>query len=379
MRLRRAWLGALLLLGMTGLAAASPVIIDHAFDTRPHLEKLKRQGVLAIGRYYARCVREDRLQWDDKRMSPAEVDALMAQGFAILSIYQYWNNNAIKFDGLRRDWQGNVAPTLDAGCNESAEGRSAAEEGRLDAEAALRQARAVGQPQGTAIYFGVDFDFPYKAAERRDYTAKMLDYFGEVHRILSAAGYRTGSYGNGYAHRVLREAGLVELTWLSPSSAHSGSIDYYRNGDWALFQSNVDIGWFADGACKGMYLDTNVQNPNGPEDIGLWRREGPVTIPRDVTVEVFGKMRFVCDAKANIRDAAGSWTGARICKRRAVADLKDAPHGQSVVIGARRGDLVEIDLDHDGVADGWTKALNLSDSMMDRPEYIRRAPSPYCR
>ena len=375
------WLSAMLTAALTATAtqagaSGQPLIIDHAFDTRPFIEDLKQRNVLVIGRYYARCVGKG--QWEDKRMSRAEVDALLNAGFALLSIYQYWNNNAIKFDGMYRDWQGNVAPTLDEDCREAGTGRSAAEEGRLDAEAAVRQARAVGQPEGTAIYFGVDFDFPYKPDERRAYTEKMLAYFAEVNRILAQAGYRTGSYGSGYAHKVLSEAGLVELTWLSPSPAHAGSHEYYLSGAWTLFQANVDIGWFTGDACKGMHLDTNVENPRTGGDAGFWRRGGGFRIPSVLTERVFEGLRFVCDAKATIRDEGGERNAAQICKGRRLTAYPDLPHGQAVVTGPVKGDLVAVDMDHDGVFDGYTKALNLSEHFLDRPEWVRWA-GPVCR
>ena len=376
MRTGRAWLGALVLMALSGTATAAPVIIDHAFDTRPYLAELKDRGVLVIGRYFARCV--GRGQWEDKRMSKAEIDAFEAHGMAVLSIYQYWNNSKHKFDG-EHVYGGEVRPTLDENCRETSRGRSAAEEGRLDAEAAVRQARAVGQPQGSAIYFGVDFDFPYKAAERAEYTAKMLDYFGQVNRILSAAGYRTGSYGNGYAHEVLLDEGLVELTWLSPSPAHSGSIDFYRSRRWNLFQANVDIVWLDNGDCDGMGLDTNVQNPEGPADIGLWRRGGGFQVPEKLTREVFDGMRFVCRAKTGAAMPDGSPVQIRACKSRKPRLYPELPHGQAVVAGGETNGLLAVDLDHDRAFDGWVPAGTLGQSLWDRPKWIGHGGDGDCR
>ncbi len=357
------------------LAVAQPVIIDHARDTRPYLAALKDRGVLAVGRYYARCV--GRGQWDDKRMSVAEIDAFEEAGMAVLSIYQYWNNSKHKFDG-EHVYGGQVSPTLGPDCEETVEGRPASEEGRLDAEAAVAQARAVGQPPGTAIYFGVDFDFPYEAAEKREYTEKMLSYFTAVKRILSGAGYRVGSYGNGYAHDTLLKSGLVELTWLSPSPAHSGSIDFYRSRRWNLFQANVDIVWFDEGDCQAMGLDTNIQNPEGPSDIGLWTRDGPFAIPTPVTRRVFDQMRFVCDAKANVRTPSGTAGQMRLCKSGKPKDYPDVPHGQSVAIGAEVDGMLAVDMDHNRSFDGWTNATNISRDFWERPKWVRRAP-PVCQ
>ena len=366
-------MGALL----TSPAHSQPVIIDHAFDTRPYLAALKDRGVQAIGRYYARCVGPG--QWADKRMSRAEIDAFAQHGLAVLSIYQFWNNSKHKLDGMRVERDGRIVPTLDADCRESAQGRSAAEEGRLDAEAAVRQARDVGQPEGSAIYFGVDFDFPWQAAERAEYTAKLKDYFGSVRRTLDDAGYRTGSYGNGYAHEILLEAGLVQLTWLSPSAAHSGSIDFYRSRRWNLFQANDDIVWLDEGDCDGMGLDTNVQNPEGPADIGLWRREGAYQVPGKITDEVFDSLRFVCRAKSAIGTMAADPAVAHACKSRAPRSYSELPHGQAVVVGDVENGLLPFDLDHDRAFDGWVGVQDLGQSLWDRPKWIGQGGDGDCR
>ena len=66
--------------------------------------------------------------------------------------------------------------------------------GAADAAQALRQAEAVGQPAGSAIYFGVDGDWPY---------ASLLDgvirYFEDVNRTFQGSGLAIGVYGGGCA------------------------------------------------------------------------------------------------------------------------------------------------------------------------------------
>lgn len=357
-------------------SAAQPVIIDHAFETSKHISMLKAQGVRVIGRYYARCV--GRGQWSDKRTNREEVEKLLDADFALLSIYQYWNNSEIKFDGLHNI--GNeIRPTLDENCAETTIGRSAFEEGRLDGEAAVRQARAVGQPNGTAIYFGVDFSFPYQEPRKIEYTRKMLDYFRTVRRILNNAGYKLGSYGNGYAHSTLLSEGLVDFTWLSPSQAHLGSIEFYRTKQWNLFQYNVDIGWPNDDCSDKdmMGLDVNVQNPEGPADIGFWTRDGPFLIDPKTTRAAFEAMRFICDSEATIRTQSGVATTGKVCRSKKTVRYRAIPHGQFVKV--REDDsLVAFDMDGDGSSEGWTKALNLTATPWDRPNWNRTPGRRYC-
>ena len=71
------------------------------------------------------------------------------------------------------------------------------ERGYSDAVNAYRQARALGQPSGSAIYFAVDYDAP-----ARDMAGAVQQYFRGVHAGLAAAGggsqpYRVGVYGSG--------------------------------------------------------------------------------------------------------------------------------------------------------------------------------------
>lgn len=359
----------ILLFGVGRPASAQTLIIDHAFETSRHIPLLKEQGVQVIGRYYARCVGEG--QWESKRMTEAEVNRLLDAGFAILSIYQYWNNSEIKFDGLHK-FRGETVPNLTEDCTDAEAGRSAGEEGRLDAEAAVRQARAVGQPLGTAIYFGVDFSFPYREPRKGEYTDKMLEYFRVVRLTLNHAGYKLGSYGNGYAHSILLREGLVDFTWLSPSQAHLGSVDFYRSREWNLFQYNVDVGWPKNNCSspQTMRLDVNVQNPLGPADIGFWVRGGPFVVAPAKTLSEFERMRFVCDTRAIVRDQDGNRASATLCKENGALSYVELPHGAFVETD-NDNELVPFNMDGDNRVDGFTKSLNLSDTPWDRPKWNR--------
>ena len=74
-----------------------------------------------------------------------EPTVLIRNGLSIVSLYQYRNNLPEKFlKGLE-----------DTG--------SAKAEVAADAKAALDQAKLVGQPEGSAIYFGVDFSLSPRA------------------------------------------------------------------------------------------------------------------------------------------------------------------------------------------------------------------------
>jgi len=106
--------------------------------------------------------------------------------------------------------------------------------GYYDALAAYRQAKATGQPSGSAIYFAVDFN-----AQEPDIMGPVDQYFRGVAAGLAAAGgrapgYRVGVYGSGSVCGYLKAARLAELAWLSNSTAWTG---YDRFTDWNIRQS----------------------------------------------------------------------------------------------------------------------------------------------
>jgi hypothetical protein len=263
-------------------------IIDTAVDTRPYLHKLKAAGVKVIGRYLGRCP-----QWDGKRLidnggagTPgSEINAILDNGFALLSIYQYLSNNPYKFSGKGYSVRtGRYFTLKDAACRAPANPpHTAQQEAELDAHAAVRQARAIGQPPGTAIYFAVDFNFHRTDTVTRK---RLLIYFHTVNRIVEGAGYLLGAYGSGDALALLREQDLVDFTWLSASRGYAGSSVFHNSGEWHLFQNWTDVKWFTKtvgGKCVtsgALAVDTNIQNKRFANGfIGFWNRDGPYKVP----------------------------------------------------------------------------------------------------
>ena len=105
--------------------------------------------------------------------------------------------------------------------------------GYSDALSAHRQAKAIGQPGGSAIYFAVDFN-----AQEPDVRGPVDQYFRGVHAGLAAAGqareYRVGVYGSGAVCDYMKRMRLAEYAWLSNSTAWSG---YDSFTDWNIKQS----------------------------------------------------------------------------------------------------------------------------------------------
>lgn len=353
-------------------------IIDTAYDTRPYLDRLKEKGVAVIGRYYARCdqpeygLTEKRLINQGRPGDPqSEIAQIFAKGFAILSVYQYYSNTPNKFRGQNRD--GKALP--DADCNWTGASRSVEEEAELDVQAAIAQAQALGQPRGTAIYFGVDFNFTDSDTET---ISLMTRYFRVIRASMDAAGYKTGAYGSGHAHQILRAERLIDYSWISASRSFSRSSEFHRSGDWHLFQNQVDREWFGQsgsGCTRGLPLDTNVQNMFQDSDVGFWANGQSFVVDEGRIFDIFATRRFACDGDAVVRrDKSSSasdllrGTGCKAGKADPVSPKID--YANAARVGEVHDTLVEVDLDDDGTFDGWTWLGNLTGHFGYKPDWV---------
>ena len=195
---------------------------------------LKAQGVRTVFRYYSHLPPSI----PGKDLQPEEARIILGEGLSIGSVFQHYNNCFRTFENA---W------------------------GKEDAEQALRMAEAAGQPEGSAIYFGVDADWPYAAM--RD---PVLKYFEDVKRVFESANIAVGVYSNGCLCNAVREKGLAEYFWLSGSTGHSGTQAFYNTGQWTLFQNALDI----KPADIGFGIDTNIANPATQGYFGQWSDKG---------------------------------------------------------------------------------------------------------
>jgi Rv2525c-like, glycoside hydrolase-like domain len=173
--------------------------IDLATDASDVLNELRASRVDFVARYY----REPESRWP--ALSPSEAKQLSSAGLKIVAVWESHSRKPVHF-------------TYSSGFN--------------DAMTAYRQARAIGQPAGSAIYFAVDFDAKSRLL------ASIDDYFRGIGAGLAAASggspdYTIGVYGSGAVCDALKRAGLAQYSWLSHSIAWTGSIGYE---DWNIRQ-----------------------------------------------------------------------------------------------------------------------------------------------
>jgi hypothetical protein len=174
--------------------------IDMALDSRNWAQELRGSGLHFVARYY----RSPASRWP--ALSADEARTISANGMKLVAVWEYLSNRPEHFTYER---------------------------GYGDAIAAYQQARAIGQPLGSAIYFTVDYN-----ASDRDIVGAVNQYFRGVRAALAAAGggsppYRVGVYGSGAVCAYLKSTRLADYAWLSASSAWYGSRQF---NDWNIRQ-----------------------------------------------------------------------------------------------------------------------------------------------
>ena len=282
----------------------SIAIIDTPNNAAKVVSTLSAQNVKVVVRFFARKTQLDlreKIMASDGNIVDGvrEPTILIRHGLSIVSLYQYRNNIPAKFlSGLE-----------DTG--------SAQAEVAADAKAALEQAKLVGQPEGSAIYFGVDFnltkckcdDFGHLIRNRNgdpapnhDIVDAVVEYFRVIGQTVGSR-YAIGVYGNGFVNRILREEKLVSYNWISASRSHEETVDFYNSGRWHLFQNQVDHRWFwAPGKCStGLDVDTNLQNP-GVSSIGAW---GTGEVDRSRNQKIFNQRRFAVRPTPVFQESGG--------------------------------------------------------------------------
>ena len=192
---------------------------------------MKTAGVDTVFRYYARKLQPELPQ---KRLTRAEALALSEAGLHVGVVYQYHANSAEVF-------------SKEVGLSDAAFARQYA-------------AHEIGQPRGSAIYFGVDFDVSDVEIEKH-----ILPHFESLMQAMQIAGtqpcYDIGVYGSWKACDRLTIEGLCKFAWLAQATGWGGKDGYHAysaSKKWTLKQG------FSAGDICGLDYDPNVSNEHKP-------------------------------------------------------------------------------------------------------------------
>lgn len=197
------------------------IVIDTSSNVSAKLDVLKARGVGAVGRYYSSSA------W--KRLTAAEAKRIDAAGMSMFTVFED---------------DGDPALTEDMGLHH--------------AQIALAQALAVGQPEGSAIYFALEH---LPGGYKSSHVGGIKKYIAGVRSGL-AGRYKIGVYSDGVVLAALLDAALCDYAWLSASRAFEGSKAFYTSGRWALAQDpHIDQDW------DGLSVDLD----EAAEDFGAFR------------------------------------------------------------------------------------------------------------
>lgn len=161
--------------------------VDMARDPGALAGRLKAAGLGFAAGYYSYNER--------KNLTPEGARALTAAGLSIVSVFEAAGNKYSAFN---------------------------ASQGHKDALQALKLAQACGQPEGSGLYFAVDYD-----ASPAEIDGGITEYFKAVRTALGAR-FRIGVYGSGMVCDRLDQELLAELFWLGGAMGWRGSRSYSR-------------------------------------------------------------------------------------------------------------------------------------------------------
>ena len=220
------WMSLLLSCGNTERSCNA---CDTAYSMRDdRLQVLKREGIIAIGRYIT--------GGSSKILDDGEIDRIINNGFKFIPIYQV--------DGT---------PTLE---------HFTSENGKEDARMARVRARSFKIPENSIIYFAVDID-----AQDTDITNNVLPYFKAIKENLNK--YKVGVDGTRNVCTKVMKNNYAESCYVSDmSTGYSGNMGFKMPENWNLDQY-AEISLSADsgnfGIDKVMYSnkDTLVESLTG--------------------------------------------------------------------------------------------------------------------
>lgn len=180
---------------------------------------LAKNGITHVGRYLSRST------W--KGLTLEEVTVLKSTGLQIFSIFEKASTYTGYFTAVQ---------------------------GRADAQEGYTLAKELGQPEGTVIYFTVDFD-----AQPKDFPA-ILSYFQAIKANLQ--GYVMGCYGSHSVLTFLRSQGVSNYFFQTVAWSNG-----QRTGFNNLYQFQCDKqNW------NGTGLSVDLVNLE-KDDVGAWGQE----------------------------------------------------------------------------------------------------------
>ncbi|WP_449433777.1 glycoside hydrolase domain-containing protein [Pseudomonas putida] len=202
-------------------------------------------------------------------------------------------------------------------------------------------AATIGQPAGSVIYFGVDFDAT--AAEIRD---QIIPYFqGVVDAFARHTGepdYVIGVYGSGATCTALLDAGLARRAWLAQATGWAGYAKFLASERWTLSQAMPTT-------IAGVSCDPNTAG-DGKEVGDFWLTLAPPAVLAPAT-PVGASLRVNARSGLRLRAGPGVEFDSSV-----TLPFNTRVHPLKTI-----GGWTAVDLQGDGVADGFVSSAFLQD------------------
>ncbi|PGB58373.1 glycoside hydrolase domain-containing protein [Bacillus toyonensis] len=233
---------------------------------------LKAAGYETVGRYLVNVA-----GGINKKIQPGELKNIFAAGLTVFPIYQANGREASSFS---------------------------ADKGRADAVAAYDAAKEYGFPNGTTIYFAVDFD-----AYGTDITDNILPHFKALNEKMAQLGgsYKIGVYGARNVCIQVSEKGYAKTSFVSGmSTGFSGNLGYPLPKNWAFDQiSTIKVG-----SGSGLIeIDNNIKSKrdNGVKEIEKEKLSFTLQLAEMANNTYDDELKSEEEAPANPFKSPGGW------------------------------------------------------------------------
>lgn len=275
--------------------------MEHVIDASTNVSKaiscLKQSGIQAVIRYYNRNM-------TPKVIRAPEFNAILASGLSLCIVHQRGGRDPAEYGSKN---------------------------GTLDAQHCRNYGKTLGQPEGSAVYFAVDFDI-----SSADLSRMVVPYFQAVRAEMvngsALPSYRVGVYGSGLTCRTILDKKLADFSWLSQSRGFRETPAFRASNRWNLLQLMPDT------LC-GVGVDPDIVNPAKP-DFGQF---GAAGVPQ-VGGGGSALTRFRATARSGLRVRAGAGVS--------FDQVGSLPFGTQVFEVRREGEWSFVDLQGDGKVDG---------------------------
>jgi hypothetical protein len=281
-------------------------VIDVSSDCGDKATALAANGVKTVIRYYSR----DTIR-PSKPLRKLEAQRLADAGLRIGIVYEgRFGDHASNFDRQAGLADGAFARSYGAG--------------------------TIGQPSGSTIYFGIDFD-----ASVAEMQSRILPYFqGIADAFAKPTGepnYIVGVYGSGATCQAVLDAGLAQRAWLAQSRGWRNYDAFVKSGQWTLKQA-------MPGAIAGVSCDS--------DEVGAGKDVGDFQLSAPAAAAPAHAMRVIARSGLRLRSGPGTEFDA----------VRLLPFGTIVHPIKTVGAWTMVDLEGDGVADGFVSGAYLSDA-----------------